>query len=178
MKATVEKIVSILARDGCDTILEIGVGTGRIAKPLQDMGLNIVGVDISRGMIQRAREKRIERLIMADASHLPIRARSLDAAIFAHVFHIFEDPIGIFRSVTGVVTKEIVALVRKQHESEPYRGDGGRMWQALQEAAAKVGYDLPIHPVEWRRKERDLLTTIPPTGLITRTPQIAIWKLN
>ena len=68
---------SIFPRDGCSTILEIGVGTGRVAKPLQDRNPKIVGVDISRGMIQRAREKRIERLILADASHLPIRARSL-----------------------------------------------------------------------------------------------------
>lgn len=177
-KATVEKIVSILARDGCSTILEIGVGTGRVAKPLQDRNLKIVGLDISRGMIQRAREKRIQRLILADASHLPIRARSFDAAVFAHVLHIFEDPVGIFRSVTGVVTKEIVTLVRKQQDSEPYGGGNNLMWQALQEAAAKVGYTLPIHAGEWRRKERELLATIPPTELINLQDELIETSIN
>ena len=177
-KETVEKIVSVLARDGCSTILEIGVGTGRVAKPLQDMNLKIVGVDISRGMIQRAREKKIERLILADASHLPIRARSFDAAIFAHVLHIFEDPVGVFRSVTGVVTTEIVALIRKEQDSETYRGRNNLMWQALEEAAAKVGYTLSIHAGEWRRKERELLATIPPTELINLQDELIETSIN
>jgi ubiquinone/menaquinone biosynthesis C-methylase UbiE len=56
-------------------------------------------------MLLKAKEKKIERLILAYANHLPIRARSFDAAIFAHVLHMFEDPVGIFRDVTGVVTK-------------------------------------------------------------------------
>jgi hypothetical protein len=128
-------------------------------------------------MIQRAREKRIERLILADASHLPIRTKSFDAAIFAHVFHIFEDPVEIFRSVTGAVTKEIVALVRKQQDSEPYGGGNNLMWQALQKAAAKMGYTLPIHAGEWRRKEKELLTTIPPTELINLPEEIGVTKL-
>ena len=177
-KATVEKIVSILATDGCSTILEIGVGTGRVAKPLQDRNLKIVGVDISRGMIQRAKEKGIERLILADASHLPVRARSLDAAIFAHVLHIFEDPVEIFRSVTDLVAREIVALVRKQQDSESYGGENTFMWRALEEAAAKAGYILSIHAGEWRRKERELLAIIPPTELINLQDELIETSIN
>jgi SAM-dependent methyltransferase len=154
------------------------VVTGRVAKPLQDYNLKVVGVDISRGMIQRAREKKIERLILGDASHLLVRARSVDAAIFAHVLHIFEDPVMIFRSVTGVVTKEIVALVRKQQDRELFGGGNGLMWQALQEAAAKVGYTFAIRAGEWRRKERELLASILPTELINFQDELIETSIN
>jgi len=177
-KSTVEKIVSVLAGDGCSTVLEIGVGTGRVAKPLQDCNLKIIGMDISSGMIRKAREKRIERLILGDANHLPLRARSVDAAIFAHVLHIFEDPVRIFQSVSGVVTKEIIALVRKQQDSELF-GVGNRlMWQTLQESAAKLGYNFPIHAGEWRIKERELLTSIPPTELVNLPDELIETSIN
>ena len=40
-----------------DDILEIGIGTGRIALPLLDRGVNVTGVDISAPMVERMREK-------------------------------------------------------------------------------------------------------------------------
>jgi len=38
-------------------VLELGCGTGRLTIPLAQSGINIVGVDIVAGMIERAREK-------------------------------------------------------------------------------------------------------------------------
>jgi SAM-dependent methyltransferase len=166
-KTTIDKIASVLLKDGCSSILEIGIGTGRVAKPLQDRDFRIVGLDISMGMLLKAKEKKIERLILADANHLPIRAKSFDAAILAHVLHIFENPTEVFRGVTGVVRKEVIALVRKR-DAEPYKGSGNYnvIRQILQEAAAKVGYTLPSRRMEWRRKESELLTALPPTKMI------------
>ena len=42
-------------RDG--PVLELGVGTGRVAVPLARMGLTIWGIDASSAMLERAREK-------------------------------------------------------------------------------------------------------------------------
>src|SRR5579863_4990199 len=39
------------------SVLEIGIGTGRIALPLLEGGVNITGVDISAGMVARLRAK-------------------------------------------------------------------------------------------------------------------------
>jgi ubiquinone/menaquinone biosynthesis C-methylase UbiE len=75
-EAAVDKIKDILLRNGCSSIIEVGVGTGRVAKPLQERGFEVVGVDVSRGMLLKAREKGILRLILADADYLPIKKRS------------------------------------------------------------------------------------------------------
>src|SRR5436309_5839003 len=53
--ATMEKVLG-----GYDSILDVGTGTGRFAKPLSDRGLPIVGVDISTSMMAKAREKGLE----------------------------------------------------------------------------------------------------------------------
>src|SRR5580698_6860823 len=47
-------------------VIDVGVGTGRFALPLQGMGLEVVGIDISRGMMAKAREKGAENLLYAD----------------------------------------------------------------------------------------------------------------
>lgn len=60
-KTTIDKIASVLLKDGCSSILEIGIGTGRVAKPLQDRDFRIVRLDISMGMLLKAKEKKIDR---------------------------------------------------------------------------------------------------------------------
>jgi ubiquinone/menaquinone biosynthesis C-methylase UbiE len=143
--AAVDKIVSITSRDGCSSIIEIGVGTGRIAKPLQERGLRTVGVDISKGMLLKAREKKIRELILADANNLPIREKSIDGAIFAHVLHIFEDPNEVFKKVVNVVRKEVIALVPKPTESQDNRDEIRETVRLLfEEASAKLGYTLSL----------------------------------
>ena len=39
---------------GYRTILDAGVGTGRFAEPLQENGLEVVGIDIAKKMISKA----------------------------------------------------------------------------------------------------------------------------
>ena len=38
-------------------VLELGVGTGRIAIPIAAVGIQVVGVDLSEGMLEVARER-------------------------------------------------------------------------------------------------------------------------
>lgn len=53
------RVIEILAGElrGRGGVLEIGVGTGRIALPLVDRGIRIWGVDLSRKMIDKLLEK-------------------------------------------------------------------------------------------------------------------------
>ena len=45
------------ARDQGEPVLELGVGTGRIAVPVASAGIAVVGVDSSAGMLEVARER-------------------------------------------------------------------------------------------------------------------------
>ncbi|HZD04109.1 MAG TPA: class I SAM-dependent methyltransferase, partial [Longimicrobiales bacterium] len=53
----VEVIDFLAARAGEGPVLELAVGTGRVALPLLGAGLGVDGVEISAGMIRRLREK-------------------------------------------------------------------------------------------------------------------------
>src|SRR5689334_9977693 len=56
-------------------IMEIGVGTGRIALPLAPHVRQIVGVDLARPMMNRLREKQTTEqidLVQADITRLPL----------------------------------------------------------------------------------------------------------
>lgn len=82
-------------------MLEIGIGTGRIALPLLERGVHISGVDISERMLQRLREKyataraaqptgpwgRLD-VALGDMTALPFADDAFDAAVAVHVLHL------------------------------------------------------------------------------------------
>ena len=159
-----------MSRDGVTRILEAGVGTGRIAVPLQQRGLQIVGVDLAREMLTRARGKGVRDLILADANRLPLREREFDAALMAHVIHLLEDPAETFESLRRVATKEIVIFVRDR-DGVPEADDGRAGFRdAFRKAAAELGYQVPERRGGWWdgfRKEKEFLASHPPTELVT-----------
>ena len=73
-------------------LLEIGVGTGRIALPLASAGYSYVGVDLSRNMMARLQQRMQPGmrlvLVQGDATKLPLRDASVDAVVAVHVFHL------------------------------------------------------------------------------------------
>src|SRR5207248_325125 len=75
---------------GREPVLEIGIGTGRIAVPMVDKGSSIVGIDLSRPMLARLIEKtdRRPRLAIADATRPPFRDAAFGAAYGVHVLHL------------------------------------------------------------------------------------------
>lgn len=72
-------------------LLEIGVGTGRLALPLAARGLRVSGVDLSQRMMERLLAKRGSlsvNVVRADAGQLPFASASFDAVLGVHVFHL------------------------------------------------------------------------------------------
>jgi SAM-dependent methyltransferase len=73
-------------------VLEIGVGTGRIAVPLAAAGFEILGVDLSGPMLARLAAKRSAvAAARASATRLPLRTGSAGAVIACHVLHLVGD---------------------------------------------------------------------------------------
>jgi len=76
-------------------VLDAGVGTGRTVEPLLELGVQLVGIDISRKMLKRMIEKLSENsasnqvsLILCDVTMLPFRAHSFNFVISVHVLHL------------------------------------------------------------------------------------------
>lgn len=103
-------VVRILTAElsGRGLALEIGVGTGRIALPLAGAGAPLVGIDLSHKMLGRLVEKAggtsTVPVARADATALPFRDSSFDAALAVHVLHLI-DP---WREAVG----ELLRVVR------------------------------------------------------------------
>ncbi len=94
----IPNLLPILPPEGL--CLEIGVGTGRIALPLVEEGVRVVGVDISPEMLKKLIAKRNgawPNVALADATSLPFAGGTFGAAIAAHVLHLIPD----WRSAVG-----------------------------------------------------------------------------
>ncbi|MFC7483181.1 class I SAM-dependent methyltransferase [Luedemannella flava] len=69
-------------------VLEVGVGTGVVAKALRARGLNVVGVDLSPQMARRAVGRLGPRVTLGDAHALPVADASVDAVVMVWVLHL------------------------------------------------------------------------------------------
>ena len=85
-------------------LLEVGVGTGRIAVPLAEAGVRVAGIDISPKMLDVLREKRRDiDVMLAEAARPPLRERSFDALLFVHILHLVPDPEATLRATIPLV---------------------------------------------------------------------------
>ena len=72
-------------------VLEIGVGTGRIALPFARRGYRYAGADLSRPMMHTLRSKAAGVpiiLVQSDVARLPLRSETFDAVLAVHIFHL------------------------------------------------------------------------------------------
>lgn len=92
-----QPVAELIAQTGKLTagsqVLEIGVGTGRIALPLTPLVGAYIGIDLAMPMMARLEEKQADtpkrvRLAQADASRLPFASGAFDAGVAVHVFHL------------------------------------------------------------------------------------------
>jgi SAM-dependent methyltransferase len=103
-------------------LLEIGVGTGRIALPLHRRGHEAVGIDLSLPMLERYRAKAAAAglappaLLRADATRLPFPGACFDAVLEVHVLHLVPDWQGALAEARRVLAPGGVLL----------HGGGGR----------------------------------------------------
>lgn len=96
---------AVLALVGADRrVLEIGIGTGRIALPVVEAGCRVIGFDLSADMLHEvgaqlandAQRARL-RVLRADMHAIPLRDNSVDGAMAIHVLHLAKD----WRKVLG-----------------------------------------------------------------------------
>ncbi|QSG02728.1 class I SAM-dependent methyltransferase [Natranaeroarchaeum sulfidigenes] len=72
--------------------LDLGCGNGRHAQTLAEHTDHVLGVDVSRGLLETARYRRRERgfdveLVQGDASRLPLTTGTVDLAVYVATLH-------------------------------------------------------------------------------------------
>jgi SAM-dependent methyltransferase len=160
-------------------LLELGVGTGRIALPLHRRGCRVVGVDLSLPMLGRYRAKAAAlglpppAVLRADATRLPFRDGCADGVLEVHVLHLVPAWREALAEACRVLAPGGVVLVGRggrDHGDGPRRqirrrfdelaaaGGGPRQVgatdaQKLEALVALGGTTEPLEPVTWEDQE-------------------------
>jgi SAM-dependent methyltransferase len=167
--ATLDGLARVLRDRGVHRILEVGVGTGRVALPLEERGFEVTGLDASRGMMSVARAKGVRRLVRGNAYHLPFSDGAFDATLFVHVLHVLDDPPSALHEADRVARTGAYGLVHPvpdgPRDAAGDELDEGR--RAVYRALAREGVTAPARSGGPRRRERLLLEMLPPDELIT-----------
>jgi SAM-dependent methyltransferase len=107
------EVIEALAEElsDCSSVLDIGVGTGRFAVPLLERGFRVVGIDLSRKMLDLGRAKGATNVVLGDMRRLPFRLKSFDAVLAVHVLHLVDDLAGVLAQATATARKKLVSIM-------------------------------------------------------------------
>ena len=95
-------------------VLEVACGTGRFTTMLADQGADIVGLDISREMLEQGREKTAAaglsdtvEFMRGDASRLPFPDDHFDSVVAMRFFHLMDDPEPFMQELRRVSNEQV-----------------------------------------------------------------------
>jgi SAM-dependent methyltransferase len=143
-------------------VLEVGVGTGRVALPLTHYVDRLYGIDLSREMMARLREKpnaSAIRLSQANALCLPFRRGTFDAVLLVHVLHLIADWQGVLREIARVLKPDGVLLCGGTAGDMQQNDHFAPIWSAWRaalpaEKIERIGLTQPVRealpPLGWR----------------------------
>jgi ubiquinone/menaquinone biosynthesis C-methylase UbiE len=90
-------------------LLEVGIGTGRIALPLAPYVDFVAGADISAdmlGVLMRKRQQENVFPVETDGHYLPYANAAFDAAVLVHVLHLVPEPLRILAELARCLKSE------------------------------------------------------------------------
>jgi len=126
-------------------LLEIGVGTGRIALPLHRRSRDAVGLDLSLPMLERYRAKAAAAglppppLLRGDATRLPLRDACVAAVLEVHVLHLVPNWELALAEARRVLAPGGVVLIGRGGSHRRSEGPRGKTLRRFYELARSLG---------------------------------------
>ena len=120
-------------------VLEIGVGTGRIATPVAAAGCRVIGFDLAAEMLAQADDS-VLTLFQGDMHHLPLADDSFDAVLAVHVLHLARDWEQVLRECARVL-RPGGALIRGDDWYDP-QSVFGRLRDELRRQALAMSPEM------------------------------------
>lgn len=125
--------------DGGRTVLDAGVGTGRWASAIQSKHFHVVGLDVSRSMLEIARQRGAQDVVRGAVERMPFPDLTFDSCVMIHILHLVDDPSALLSEVVRVCTSRVVSLVEEsdresvRDEYIKLRSELGRPWKGFSE---------------------------------------------
>jgi phosphatidylethanolamine/phosphatidyl-N-methylethanolamine N-methyltransferase len=101
-------VVQALKLRAGEHVLEVGVGTG-LSLPLYPRDVKITGIDVSREMLEKARQRvarrriaNVEALLEMDAERMTFAAASFDKVVAMYVLPVVENPVRLLEELHRV----------------------------------------------------------------------------
>jgi phosphatidylethanolamine/phosphatidyl-N-methylethanolamine N-methyltransferase len=168
------RAVAAVNRLGGPRILEVGVGTG-LALPLYRRDLRVTGIDLSRDMLLRARERvaaeklgHVAGLLEMNAEEMAFRDGSFDVAVAMFTASVVPDARRLFAEMARVVRPGGHLLFVNHFAAEA----GPRWW--VERSMAPLARVLGWHPdfalrdlLDPATAEVEAIELCPPAGLFT-----------
>lgn len=97
------------------TLIDVGTGTGRIALPLGEHVQRVIGLDLSRLMLERLQAKQVNFqgivfAVQADVMEIPLSANSADRILATHILHLVPQPERILSEAARILKTDGVLL--------------------------------------------------------------------
>jgi len=120
-------------------VLDLGTGTGVLARELAEAGLRVIAVDHSPAMLEAARAKLLEagiqgvELRQGEASRLPLADAEVDAAVAHMVLQYLASPLEALTEMARVVRPggRVVVVDFVRHDREWMRQELGVLWMGF-----------------------------------------------
>jgi phosphatidylethanolamine/phosphatidyl-N-methylethanolamine N-methyltransferase len=122
VKRRIARAISHMNIRETDRILDLGIGTGVSLNYYPNRG-QIVGVDLSAGMLRQARQKIAERglshahVFQANALQLPFADSTFDHVFISHVISVVSDPIQLIREAQRVARPDARIVIVNHFQS-------------------------------------------------------------
>jgi SAM-dependent methyltransferase len=130
---------------GRSPVLELGIGTGRVARLLLARGVPLVGLDLSRGMLQQLLAtlpagQPPPPLVEADIETMPLADASVGAVVAVHVLHLLGNWPAALAEIRRVLRPGGVLLAG--HEWRPPLTPGTRLMERWREIVRAHGFPI------------------------------------
>jgi demethylmenaquinone methyltransferase/2-methoxy-6-polyprenyl-1,4-benzoquinol methylase len=122
------KTVAMLGLSAGSSVLDVGCGTGDLARDLRGKGHSAIGIDLSLGMLRAARAGGAP-LVQADAASIPIRDAAADGVVSGFAVRNFSDLPGVMSELGRVLRPGgTLALLEVGEPQNGLLGFGQRFW--------------------------------------------------
>jgi ubiquinone/menaquinone biosynthesis C-methylase UbiE len=114
------------------SILEVGCGSGHFTRWFIELGMQVVGLDLSRPMLEEAKNLGDLAYLQGNALMLPFLSNSVDLVTLITTLEFLSDPYQALAEAIRVARQGLVlgVLNAQSHLGRQYKHKGGPIWDA------------------------------------------------